>query len=304
MKAFQLDMVAGTPAVVDVPDPTPTAGHAVVRVLAAGVNPVDLKMAADPQLPVPRVVGNEAVVELDGRRMYAERTIIPHGSFAERAVVDPARLVPLAAEVSDEAALSVGIVGLAAWVPLQHVVGLQPGETVVVLGATGAVGQMAVQVARLLGAGRVVGVGRDRDRLAALADLGADATVMLGGPDDLAALLAATDGGADVIFDILYGAPLVTALRASRLGARAVSVGSSTANSLELPFGAIRGRTLHTYSNQLADPDLKAVACRSLLEHARRGELRLETRALPLDAAAEAWELQRRSPGRKLVLVP
>ncbi|WP_182380122.1 zinc-binding alcohol dehydrogenase family protein [Nocardioides sp. WS12] len=302
MKAFRLDSPSAPPTLVDAPAPLPGPGQAVVRVLASGMNPVDLKQAADASLPVPRVVGNEAVVEYDGRRFYAERTLSPHGSFAEFAVVDPARLVAVPDEVSDEAALAVGIVGLAAWMPLVHLARLQPGETVVVLGATGAVGQMAVRVARLLGAGRVVAVARDRTRLGALAST-ADTRVVLD-PDDVSELVAATGGGADVVFDPVYGAPLVAALQATRLGARAVSVGASAAGSVDLPFAVVRGRSLLTYSNQLADPDLKAEASVALLEHARRGDLVLPTESFPLDAAAEVWELQKTSPGRKLVLVP
>jgi NADPH:quinone reductase-like Zn-dependent oxidoreductase len=168
MKGFVLSSVGGDPQLADLPVPVASDGLAVARVLAAGVNPVDQKMAADPSLPVPRVVGNEAVVSLDGRRAYAERTVSPHGSFAEQTVVDPRLVVPLPDDVEDDAALAVGIAGLAAYLPLTGVARLRPGETVMIVGATGGVGQIAVQLARALGAGRVVGVGRSPDRLAAL----------------------------------------------------------------------------------------------------------------------------------------
>lgn len=303
MKGFVLTSVGGDPELVDVPAPRGSDGLAVAAVRAAGVNPVDQKMAADASLPVPRVVGNEAVVELGGQRWYAERTAVPHGSFAELASVDPTRLVPLPDDVPDEDALGIGIAGLAAWMPLTRVVGLQPGETVVVLGATGAVGRIAVQVARLLGAGRVVAAGRNRDRLAQLPSLGADATVALGG-DDVRALVEATAGGADVVLDLVFGEPLVTALRATRPGARVVSVGASGYADVSLPFAAIRGRTLYTYSNQLTDPEPKREGYLRLLEHLRAGDLTPSTTVLPLSAAAEAWQLQRSSPGTKLVLRP
>ncbi|HET9859149.1 MAG TPA: hypothetical protein VFQ19_05165, partial [Nocardioidaceae bacterium] len=133
MRGLLLESVGGTPRLADLPEPVTTEPHAVVRVLAAGLNPVDLKMAADPALPVPRVVGNEAVVKVSGRRAYAERTIAPHGSIAERAVVDPDLTIPLPEQLPDEAALAVGIAGLAAWVPLESVARLGRGETVVVL---------------------------------------------------------------------------------------------------------------------------------------------------------------------------
>jgi NADPH2:quinone reductase len=302
MKGFVLSSVGSDPELIDVPAPTASDGLVVAQVRAAGVNPVDQKMAADPALPVPRVVGNETVVRLGGRRAYAERTVVPYGSIAEQTVVDPTVLVPLPDDLADDAALAVGIAGLAAWMPLSTVARLQPGETVVIVGATGAVGRIAVQVARLLGAGRVVGVGRDPGRLADLAALGVDATVALGGEDDTAALLEATDGGAHVVLDLVFGDPLVTALRATRRGARVVSVGASGDAEVRLPFSVVRGRSLLTYSNQLTDPAPKREAYQRLIEHLRAGDLQVNTHVLPLQSAAEAWELQRQSPGSKLVL--
>lgn len=303
MKGFLLEAADADPRLVDVPDPVAGDGRAVVSVVAAGVNPVDLAQAADRSRAVPRVVGNEAVVALDGVRAYAERTVPPHGSFAEKAVVDPRLVIPLPDDVDDDVVLAIGIAGIAAWMALQRVAALRSGETVLILGATGAVGRNAVQVARLLGAGRVVAVGRDAGRLEALRSLGADATITLGGEDEGAALLEATDGGADVVLDLVYGAPLVAALRATRRGGRVVSAGrSAAANEASLPFDALRGRTLLTHSNQLTEPSPKREAFLWLLDRVRAGELTVSTRVLPLGAAAEAWALQRASPGTKLVL--
>lgn len=305
MRGLLLESVGGTPRVADLPEPVSTEPHVVVPVLAAGMNPVDLKMAADPALTVPRVVGNEAVVEVSGRRSYAERTIAPHGSIAERAVVDPALTIPLPEQLPDEAALAIGIAGLAAWVPLESAARLRPGETVVVLGATGAVGRIAVQAARLLGAGRVVAVGRDPKRLTDLEDLGTDATVALsGGADDVAAIREATAGGADVVLDPLFGAPMVAALQATRPGARVVSIGNSAGPSADVPFNAVRGRTLLTYSNRLTSSATKRAAYEQLVPHAVAGRIRVSTRVMALTEAAEAWQLQATAPGTKLVLRP
>lgn len=305
MRGFLLEAVGHEPRLVDVPPPLAAPGHVVVDVLAAGVNPVDLAMAADSARPVPRVVGNEAVVRLgDGVRGYGERMVVPHGSFADHAVVDPELVVPLPDDVADDAALALGITGIAAHVALHRVARLRPGETVLVLGATGGVGRVAVQVARLLGARRVVGAARDVTRLAGLGPLGADATVALGDADDAAALLEATDGGAHVVLDLVYGAPLVAALRATRPGARVVSAGRAAAEEVLLPFTSVRGRTLLTHSNQLAAPGPKRESYTWLLDRYAAGDLRVATRVLPLEDAAEAWRLQAGSPGTKLVLRP
>lgn len=304
MRAFVLRECGAAPEIEDVDEPVATDGNAVVDVLAAGLNPVDLKQAADPSGVLPRVVGNEAVVRYDGARAYAERAMPPHGSLAGRAVVDPALLVRLGDEVGDAEALAIGIAGLAAWVSLETAAGLRPGETVVVLGAGGAVGQVAVQAARLLGAGRVVAVGRDRVSLDRARDLGADAVVRLGGPDDDGGLLAATAGGADVVLDPVFGQPLVHALRATRPGARVVSIGSSAAPEAVVPFAGLRGRSMLTYSNQLTDPVTKRAAYTTMLGHVASGSLRVAVDVVGLDSAPQAWARQARSPRTKLVVVP
>lgn len=305
MRGLVLEDVGGAPRLADVPEPVAGPGQVVVTVVAAGLNPVDLKMADDATLPVPRVVGTEAVVELSGRRAYAERTVVPHGSLARRAVVDPRRTVTLPGDLTEEAALAVGIAGLAAWVPLEAVAGLQPGETVVVLGATGAVGRIAVQAARLLGAGRVVAVARDHGRLAELEALGVDATVRLsGGHEDTAAILDATEGGADVVLDPVWGEPMLSALGATRVTGRVVSIGSSAGSAATVPFAAVRGRSLLTYSNQLADPETKRAAYQQLVAHVLGGRLQVATRTLDLSDAVEAWRLQAAGAGTKLVLRP
>lgn len=295
---------AAPPRLEDVADPRAGDGQAVVTVVAAGLNPVDLKQAADAAGTLPRVVGNEAVVGIDGRRCYAERTVSPHGSLAERAVVDPALLIELPDGISDADALAVGIAGLAAWVSLETAAGLRPGETVVVLGATGAVGQVAVQAARLLGAARVVAVGRDRAALSRSLELGADAVVELGAQDGAAALLDATGGGADVVLDPVFGPPLVQALRATRPGARVVSIGSSAHPEAAVPFAALRGRSMLTYSNQLADAVTKRAAYARMLGHLLAGDLHVAAEVVGLDQATQAWQRQADSPRTKLVVVP
>ncbi len=304
MRAFVLHEIGSVPRLEDVDEPAAGNGQAVVTVSAAGLNPVDLKQAADGAGVLPRAVGNEAVVRLDGVRRYAERTTSPNGSLAERAVVDPALLVDLPHEVGDADALAIGIAGLAAWVSLETAARLQPGETVLVLGASGAVGQVAVQAARLLGAARVVSVGRDRAALARSLERGADEAVELGSSDDTAALLEATHGGADVVLDPVFGPPLVTALRATRPGARVVSIGSSAMPEATVPFAALRGRSMLTYSNQLADAEVKRAAYTRMLAHLLSGELRVEAEVVGLEQAPSAWQRQASAPRTKLVIVP
>lgn len=125
-------------------------------------------------------------------------------NFGERAFANGGR-----AGADDAVAASLGNSGQAAWLALEWRAKEHPGETVLVLGASGALGRVAIQAARLLGAGRVVGADRNADRLASIAALGCDATVVLGDDSDgdhlPAELLQAAQGGADVVIDLLWG---------------------------------------------------------------------------------------------------
>ncbi len=113
----------------------------------------------------------------DGRRVYFDAHRPAHGTMAERTLVPSDALLDVAEGVEDVVAAALGNTGLAAWLALAWRAGLQPGETVLVLGATGAVGSVAVQAAKLLGAGRVVAADRAGERLPRLLERGADAIV-------------------------------------------------------------------------------------------------------------------------------
>jgi len=174
-----------------------------------------------------------------------------------------------------------------------------------VLGATGAAGQVATQAARLLGAGRVVAAGRDRVTLEALRARGADEIVVLGGDDDAGALLEASRGGADVVYDPLWGTPFVAALQATKPGGRTVSVGRSAGQLIAgVPFFSLAGRSMLTYRNGDAPRDIIVSAFHRILAHASAGELVVDIEEFPLEQAARAWRLQQGAPHRKLVLRP
>jgi len=283
-------------------------GDLVVEVTAAPLNPVDLSIASGrfyagppnaPYVPGAEGVGRAA----DGRRLWFETGAgyLGDGAMAERAAVRPEVAIELRDDVDDATAGCVGVAGLAAWVPLAHHARLQEGETVLILGATGVVGQIAVQAARLLGAGRVIAAGRDAGKLA---KLDADAVVQL--PTTADDLRAAAGGLIDVVIDPLWGEHATAATEAMNVNGRLVVLGQSADQQATLDAGVVRGKALRIlgHSNATTPPDVKREAFAAMCGHAASGRLTVEFEELPLDRVAEAWERQASSPHVKLILVP
>jgi NADPH:quinone reductase-like Zn-dependent oxidoreductase len=301
----------GVPNVGEFDDPVADSGQAVVSVLAAGVNPVDIAISAGrfyggkPQLPC--IVGREGVGLLDGTRVYFDAPLAPFGSIAERALIDRATTHAVPDAVPDGVAIALGISGLAAWLALSWRAKLSPGEHVLVLGAGGLVGQVAVQAARLLGAGRVVAAARSQEGLALSRALGADACVPLELSEELpAALQSAAEGRIDVVVDPLFGEPFAAAVHAASFRARLVHLGTAAGPEATLPSAPIRGKmlTIMGHTNFAAPPEVKWTAYGQMLRSAVAGELRVEVDELPLERVAEAWSRVQAGSHRKVVVVP
>jgi NADPH2:quinone reductase len=308
MRAAILREYGSVPEVGEFDDPS----GPVADVLAAGLNPIDLRMASgqldNARPPLPSVVGSEGIATFEGRRVYFDRAGAPFGSIAERVPVDPATLVDVPDALEDGHAVCYGIAGLAAWLALERRAELQEGETVVILGATGVVGSIAVQVARLLGAGRVVAAGRSKAGLKRAERLGADATVRLdaSGAALTADIKAAAGGDVDVVFDPLWGHPAAAALEALRFRGRLVNLGQSAGAMASFPSVNVRFRELAIlgHTNFAASPEVKRAALERMFAHAAAGELSAEYEELPLAQVGEAWRRQAESPNVKLVLRP
>jgi len=309
MRAAVLHELGGVPAAEDFAEPVAGPGQEVVEVVAAGINPVDLAIAAGrfygppPQLPAP--VGSEAVVRrADGRLGYVAK--VASGALAERAVVGTDSVIDLLEGIQPGEAIAAGIAGLAAWGGLEHGARLAAGEKVVVLGASGAVGQIAVQAAKVLGAGLVVGAARSAEGIDRLRRLELDATVEIEG-DGLADRLAtAAEGGFDVCIDLIYGPALLAALGAMAPLGRVVQIGNAAAPTLELPAGALRARNLSLigYSSARLSPDEAAATYRKVADRFVAGDLKIELEELSLEEVGSAWSRQAGSPHRKLVVIP
>jgi NADPH:quinone reductase len=197
MQAAIIERLGGGPSFRELPRPIPGPGQILVRVGAAALNPVDLKISSGTHyggIPeVPYIPGSEGVgvvaaagSKLNGKRVRFQVASGGGGALAGWSAVDPATCLLLPDQLKTATAAALGVAGMAAWIPLVDKVQLQKGERVLILGATGPVGQIAVQIARLLGAGRIVAAARDTHALARTLDLGADAVVAIGGQSESA----------------------------------------------------------------------------------------------------------------------
>lgn len=314
MRAAVIERYGEPPALREIPEPNGDGAN-LVEVIAASLNPVDLSIATGKfyagSPPTPYVPGGEGVGRplrngKAGPRVFF-RAALPNGSLAERAVITGAQMVPIPDNVPDGVAAALGAPGIAAYLALTRRAQLQAGETVLVLAASGVLGTIAVEVARLLGAGRIVAGARDEQALARSRDLGADATVDLKNTDGLTERIReASAGQLDVVIDPVWGLPGVAALEAMSPFGRFIQLGQSASPEAVVRSGVVRGRYLSIlgYSNFSVPWEDQAAAYRTLIEYAAAGKLTVEVEVLPLEAAAEAWKRQATSPHRKLALSP
>lgn len=312
MRAALIRDVGAVPEVGDAPEPSGD----VIDVLAAPINPIDLAVSrgilatGHPELPY--VPGCEAVGRTaDGRVVWIfggslGRT--SNGAIAERAAVGDAHAIDVPEGADPALASALGIAGLAGWLPFAWRAPLSGGENVLVLGATGSVGLVAVQAAKLLGAARVVAAGRSAAGLEQATAYGADATIRLDETADLVAAFRDAFGGEgpSYVFDPLWGEPAAAAIQAAAPRATLVNLGQSAGATAELASAAVRFKNLSIlgHTNFALPRDELAEHYRRLVGHAIAGEIRLDVERVPLDAVADAWRRQAEGPGTKLVVVP
>lgn len=320
--AAVVDAPGGEPRLGSVVLPPRSPGSTLIGVVAAPLNPLDLAIASgtfhSARHEAPYVPGSECVgVVLDSDRhrpgsvVYAECHASPDtpGAFAAQVLVPDDDVLPLPGGLDPVKAAAVGNSGTAAFMPLIEEAGLRPGETVLVLGATGAVGQLAVQIAHRSGAGRVVGVARGHTALERLLALGADAVVAVRageGAEELAARLLTAAGPVDVVLDGLFGVPLEAALRVCAPRARVVNIGNLAGPTARVPAGLLRGKqlTLSGFAGLHTPLRDKQPALTWLWTALDRGELHVAVRPFPLGELPSAWRAQAVSPHAKYVLLP
>jgi NADPH:quinone reductase len=308
VRTAQLRELGSPPEPTDAPEPQAGAGETVVSVAAVALNPLDLAVGRGSfyggHPPLPYAPGCEAAGHTeDGALVYLfgdGRGVARPGFLSERVAVP--RDLPLRLPDGTDPALAAaaGIAGIAAWVPVAWKARVEPGDRVLVLGASGAVGLVAVQAAKLLGAERVVAAGRDIARLRRAGELGADALVELGNADALAAAFGGD--GFTVCIDPLWGEPLARALAAAARRARVVHLGQSAGPEAPLRSADVRGKELQIvgHSNFALTAEERGRAHLEVLDHLTAGRIVLDLELFALDEIAAAWAAQ--ASGRKAVV--
>ncbi|WP_298384492.1 zinc-binding alcohol dehydrogenase family protein [Ferrimicrobium sp.] len=319
MRAAMVERFGSLPILGEVEEPVAACGEALVAVRLGSLNPVDIKIASGsffgnvPSLPyVPgsegmgRVLTSERLTPGTRVRFSASRP----GALAELVAVLEESLVVVPDGVEDAFAAGIGVAGLAAWGSLRAA-RLQAGERVLILGATGMVGRLSIQLAKILGASRVVAAARDNARLlnltTDLAPYGPDEFVTLDGREDEAiatAIKDAAEGQVDVIVDPLWGSPARAAIMAAALRARLVNLGDSVSTSMELTSDLLRSKslTLIGYTNYALSDEEQSSGIEDLLEYSRTGRLSLNSEVTALDNVSGTWERLAGSPHQKLLV--
>jgi NADPH:quinone reductase-like Zn-dependent oxidoreductase len=301
----------------ETPQPT-NADETLVDVLAVGLHPRVRSGAAGAHYTstnkLPMIPGVDAVGRRpDGTRIYFVADDAALGTMADQAIVDARRVIELPDTVDVTKVAAAMNPAMSAWVALRRRVPLQPGQSVLVLGATGNAGTMAVQVAKRLGAATVIGAGRDPKRLAALTSVGADALVALTDDDEATTqALGAAAAEVDIVIDYLWGKPTERAI-AALLSVRAdrsraldwIQIGAIAGPTIELPSVALRSANLRLQGNGQGAVSARAYLAElpSLVDEIDAGTIVVHPNAVPLAEVESAWA-QPEAPGTRTVLVP
>jgi len=293
-----------TPVYADFTKPTPVKGQNLIRVLASSISHVAKSRASGVHYSVegglPLVAGVDGVgLRENGQRIYFLLPAHPYGAMAEFCVVDDAHCINLPDGLDDSTAAAMAIPGMSSWVALIERAQLREGETVLVNGATGISGSLAVQIAKHLGAGKVIATGRHVASLEALRSLGADVTVAL--TQDADALQTAFKHefaqGVHVVLDYLWGesaqALIEAAARFGRDGVpvRFVQIGAASSANITLPSAALRSSALQLMGSGIGSvplPHLLA-AIQGVLTAAPTAGLQIATQTMPLEQVANVW---------------
>ncbi len=292
-----------TPVYADFDDPTPRDGFTVVEVAASALSNATRARATGSHYSAvgsfPLVPGIDGVGRTDtGQRVGFLLPEAPFGGMAEKTLVRNALCLPIPDAVGDVLAAAIINPGQSPLGALRARAGLQPGETVLINGATGTTGQIAVQIAKHLGANRVIATGRNPGALARLAELGADHTIDLSsGSDAVRTQLETHTADVDIVLDYLSGPPAEAVLAAiarshqANASIRYVIAGTAAGAATTVPTSVLASSTLTLMGSGIGAvsvPDILQAA-QDALEIAGTMQLQIDIDQQPLTRVADAW---------------
>jgi NADPH:quinone reductase-like Zn-dependent oxidoreductase len=324
MKAAVVFQAGQPPQFADFPEPTPGPGETLLSVRASALSQFTRARATGSHYSTdavwPAVAGSDGVgVTPDGRRVYFVLPEAPFGAMAERTRVATSHLIELPAGIDDVTAAAIANPGMSAWAALVNRAGIRAGETVLVHGATGTAGRLAVQLAKYLGAAKVIATARNAAALEEVAHIGADAVIPFeldGTPRGEQAFEAALKGqfalGVDIVIDYLWGRGaeiIITAIAKAVQDCkpvRFVHVGASSGAEIRLPGAALRSSAITLMGSGIKSvplPELRQ-AVRGVYEASLPAGLAIATQAVPLAAVGEAWSQGSNRPRIVFVVDP
>jgi NADPH:quinone reductase-like Zn-dependent oxidoreductase len=289
--------------------PTPGPSSVLIKVTASAVTSI-VRVAASGGLPgvgtqrpfIPGMDGVGHLVDNPSSRVYFSFPVAPYGSLAETVAMPRSHFIPVPDELSDIEAAALANPAVSCWMALTRRAKLRQGETVLINGATGAAGRLAVQVAKHLKAGRIIATGRNKQRLEEAKALGADEVIVLDGSKEemVGRFKAAVQGGVDVVLDYLWGAS-AEQLAAAFINAgsrteharriRWVNIGSASGQVASLPAFAWRSSNLELLGSGLgSEPDSELMAAiAEAFSVARQAGFKVDTWTAPLEDVEKAW---------------
>lgn len=321
MKAAVLHKLGDPPKYEEFPDPTPGEDEFLIQVKAVALENVDKAMAEGTHFAsrqflstLPAIIGFDGIGLLaDGRLVGFGGVKAPYGSMAEKTVVPKAYTVPVPEGMDAVTAAAMPASALTSLFPLRWGAKLQPGETVLINGATGVSGKLAVQIAKLLGAGRVVGTGRNPQSMQKVLEFGADAMIDLKQSDEKLAEAFKKEAGKgyDVILDFLWGHPtevLITTLIPSEIGlskpVRLIQIGEKAGATISLSADSLRTSGLAIFGGAAGlTPEAIGEGTQQVYDLIKANQLHMEVEQVPLQDIESVWK-RADFQGKRIVVIP
>lgn len=319
MHAAMVEDFSGPPRYRETTLPVANEGEVLLQVRAAALSNLVRSQANGSHysslttLPFTPGIDGVGIVPADGSRLYFISPRAPFGSMAEFSVVSRTMTIPVPANIDDADAAALGNPGLATWGSLLGRAKFQSGEGVLINGATGIAGRQAVQVAKYLGASKIIATGRNEQALAEVAILGADETISLNQPDDnLLRSFRSALSSVQVVLDYLWGSSAELILKAAaghgslegQPRIRFVQIGSISGNAITLSAGLLRSSGVELLGSGLGSLSGQQIlqALNAMFAAASAVQFAIDVDPVPLANVEEAWS--RKGDERRIVFIP